>query len=92
LAPRDKHKLLAEFRKNKKNRSVDEVQELLAAFGFQYRPARKEQGGLWRRGMFTVTLPQPHGSRDRSLKPAYISIVIRIIEAAEATDAQQEDS
>ena len=92
MAHKGKHELLAQLKRNKRNRSVQDAWELLEAFGFQYRPASREQGGLWRRGAFTVTLPLPHGSGDRSLSPKYINMIIRIIELAEATDAEEEDS
>lgn len=90
MAPEEKHKLLAELRKNKRNRRVEDAQRLLRAFGFHYRAATKEQGGVWQRGVFTVTLPFPHGSGDRALHPRYLSLIIRVIELAEASHEQDE--
>lgn len=90
MAPKDRNKILAAFKRNKKNRRIQDAQELLAAFGFQYRPATKELGGVWKRGSLTITLPLPHGSGDKSLAPRYISLIIRIIELAEASNAKEE--
>lgn len=87
MAPKDKRRLLAEFKKNKRNRTVEEAQDLLTLFGFEYRAASKEQGGVWKRGTYTLTLPMPHGRGDKSLAPAYISMIIRVIELAEENDA-----
>jgi hypothetical protein len=88
MAPDDKRKLLAELKRNKRNRCVEDAQRLLRAFGFQYRAATKEQGGVWQRGAYTLTLPFPHGSGDRSLAPRYLSLIIRVIELAEASHEQ----
>lgn len=91
LAPKDKRRLLADFKKNKRNRTVDEAQDLLTLFGFEYRAASKEQGGVWKRGIHTLTLPMPHGRGDKSLLPAYVSMVIRVIELADESDAQNKE-
>lgn len=90
MAPDDKHKLLAELKRNKRNRRIEDAQKLLSAVGFQYRAARKEQGGVWQRGAYTLTLPFPHGSGDKALAPRYLSMVIRMIELAEASHEQGE--
>lgn len=90
MAPDDKHKLLSALKKNKRNRRVENAQKLLTAFGFQYRAATKEQGGVWQRGGYTLTLPFPHGGGDRSLAPRYMSMIIRVIELAEANHEQDE--
>jgi hypothetical protein len=90
MAPDDKHKLLAALKRNKRNRRVEDAQKLLSAFGFHYRAATKEQGGVWQRGSYTLTLPFPHGSGDKSLAPRYLSMVIRVIESAEASHEQDE--
>lgn len=90
MAPDDKSKLLAALKRNKRNRRVEDAQKLLSAFGFRYRAATKEQGGVWQRGAYTLTLPFPHGSGDKSLAPRYLSMVIRVIELAEASYEQDE--
>ncbi len=90
MAPEDKHELLAALKRNKRNRRVEDALRILTAFGFSYRPATKEKGGVWRRGSFTVTLPFPHGRGDRSLAPTYLSLIIRVIELAEASHEHDE--
>jgi hypothetical protein len=92
LAPKDKRKLLSDLKKNKRNRTVGEAQDLLALFGFEYRAASKEQGGVWKRGSYTLTLPMPHGRGDKSLPPAYVSMIIRVIELAEEHDAKDKEA
>jgi len=89
MAPQDRYKLLSGLKRNKKNRSVGEAQELLEAFGFEYRAASKEQGGVWKRGVFTITLPMPHGGRDKVLSPRYIALVVRVIEVSEANEKDE---
>lgn len=79
-----KEQLLEEFKRNKRNRELEEAQELLQRWGFLYRPAKKEQGGVWMRGGQTITLPRPH--KGKPLAAAYIKLVIEVIEAAEAED------
>lgn len=75
-------KALEAFKRRKKNRTLEEVIELLRSWGFVHRATTKEGGGLWRRGSCTVTLPKPHG-RDKVLAPRYVTIVINEIERAE---------
>ena len=63
---------------------------MLEACGFERRLAAKE-GSVWRRGRHTLTLPRPHGG-DRALHPRYVSLVIRVIEAAVDDAAHAEES
>lgn len=79
-----KEQLLEEFKRNKRNRELEEAQDLLERWGFSYRPAKKEQGGVWMRGGQTITLPRPH--KGKPLAAAYIKLIIEVIEAAEAED------
>lgn len=85
-----KEQLLAEFRRRKTNRSLEEAAELLIAFGFSYRQGSKERGGVWQRGMWTLTLPKPHGG-DKTLSPKYISKIIELIDLAEALEKETDD-
>ncbi len=59
--------------------------------GFTCRKATKEQGGVWQRGTRTLTLPKPHGNRDRVLAARLIRYVIAEIEAAELEDPLETD-
>ena len=90
MVRKSKEQWLKEFRREKRNRALDEVQDLLIAFDFTYRPGSKERGGVWQRGSFTLTLPRPHGG-DSALAPRYISIILNAIELAEAQDSEEED-
>ena len=83
LARQTKEQILEDLKRNKRNRSREEAQDLLERWGFSYRPA-KEQGGVWMRGSQTLTLPRPH--KGRPLGVTYIKWVIEIIEAAEAEE------
>jgi hypothetical protein len=83
--PTKKELLLREletFKRKKSNRTLKEVTGLLEDWGFTYRAATKEGGGVWERAGRTVTLPKPHGG-DKVLGPRYVSIVINEIEQAE---------
>jgi hypothetical protein len=88
LTRHTKEKLLEEFRRNKHNRELGEAQDLLERWGFVYRSAKKEQGGVWLRGGQTITLPRPH--KGKPLAAFYIKLVIEVIEAAEAEDEIKE--
>lgn len=90
MQKRDKHGLLADFEARKKNRTLEESQDLLRSFDFKPRAATKEGGGVWQRGGYTLTLPKPHGG-DKILRPEYISRIVRIIRLAEASDAEDEN-
>jgi hypothetical protein len=90
LVRKSKEQWLAEFRRRKTNRTLKEAEALLVAFGFSYRPASKEQGGVWQRGMFTLTLPKPHGG-DKTLSPKYIGRIIQLIDFAEAAEVAERD-
>ena len=83
--------LLADLRRAKRNRRIEEVERVLEACGFERRLATKE-GAVWRRGRHTLTLPRPHGG-DPALHPRYVSLVVRVIEAAEsdAPDSEEPD-
>ena len=83
MARQTKEQLLEDLRRNKRNRSLEEAQDLLHAWGFSPRPA-KEQGGVWVRGSQTLTLPRPH--KGKPLGVTYLKLVIQVIEAAEAED------
>ncbi len=72
--------LLADFRTNKKNRTIDEAIKLLRAHGWKIREAKKE-GYVCSHGSLTLTLPDPHG-RDPSLLLPYVSRIIRYIDQA----------
>ncbi len=63
---------------------------MIEACGFERRLAAKE-GGVWRQGRHTLTLPRPHGG-DAALHPRYVSLVIRVIEAAVDDAAHAEES
>jgi hypothetical protein len=89
LARYTKEELLEDLRSNKRNRELEEAQELLELYGFSYRAA-KEQGGVWVRGGQTITLPRPH--RGKPLAPTYIRKVIEVIEAAEIEDEIEQPS
>lgn len=83
MARKTKEDLLADLSRNKRNRKLEEAQELLHLYKFSFRPA-KEQGGVWIRGGHTITLPKPH--KGKPLAPTYITKVIELIEAAEIED------
>jgi hypothetical protein len=83
LVRKSREQLLEEFRRRKTNRTLEEAEGLLRAFGFSYRPGSKERGGVWQRGVFTLTLPRPHGG-DKTLPPKYIGRIIQWIDMAEA--------
>jgi hypothetical protein len=78
-------KELADFKRRKKNRTLDEVTTLLENWGFVGRKASKEQGGVWTRAGRRVTLPKPHNG-DKVLAPRYIGYVIEEIEQAELVE------
>jgi hypothetical protein len=90
LVRKSREQLLAELRRKKTNRTLEEAEALLTAFGFAYRPGSKERGGVWSRGMFTLTLPKPHGG-DRTLSPKYIGRIIEQIDLAEAQEEAERD-
>jgi hypothetical protein len=92
LSRRSKEERLADLKRNRRNRKIEEVQDLLAAYGFIKRSSKNEQGGVWSRGSRTVTLPRPHGGT-RTLLPIYIAKVLVEIELAEqeAKDADRGD-
>lgn len=78
-------RLLDDLRRNKRNRSLKEVEAVLEEFGFSRRDAAKE-ASVWSRGRSTLTLPNPHG---KPLKTPYVRLVVRIIEQAEAAEKSQ---
>lgn len=78
MARKDCEALLRELRQNKRNRTVDDVEKVLEACGFRYRPTTKE-GNLWSSHGVTLTLPNPHGG-DKVLKLPYVVNVIRKID------------
>jgi hypothetical protein len=80
VAKRDCEALLQELQRNKRNRTVKEVERVLAACGFQYRPTKRE-GNLWSSHGVALTLPKPHAG-DKVLKLPYVVHVIRKIEEA----------
>lgn len=87
---KSKEQLLAELRRRKTNRTLEDAEALLAAFDFSCRPGSKEQGGVWQRGVFTLTLPKPHGG-DKTLSPKYIGRIIQLIDLAEASEVTERD-
>lgn len=84
----DKNESLRSLKLNKRNRRLKEICDLLTAFGFTMRKAKRE-GSLWQKGSVTITLPSPHGG-DPVLKMPYISLVIREIERAEILELASE--
>jgi len=84
----DKNELLRSLKRNKTNRRLKEICDVLTAFGFAMRKAKKESS-FWQRGSVTLTLPNPHGG-DRVLKIPYVTMVIREIERAEALESSSE--
>jgi hypothetical protein len=91
LVSRTREQLLDEFRRNKRNRTLEEAQHLLTLCGFRHRPGRKEGGGVWYRGSFTTTLPKPHGKRDRVLAPKYIARILTLIDMADAAEEGEDE-
>lgn len=85
-----KEQLLAEFRRRRTNRSLEDAAALLVAFGFSYRQGSKERGGVWQRGIWTLTLPKPHGG-DKALSPKYIGKIIELIDLAEALEKKERE-
>ncbi len=83
--PEVKSSLLSSRKRRKKNRRLNEVCDVLRAFGFSERKASKENS-VWHRGSVTLTLPNPHGG-DRVLKTPYVNMVVREIERAESIPA-----
>ena len=81
--------MLADLRRAKRNRRVAEVERVLEACGFKRRLATKE-GTVWQRGRHTLTLPRPHGG-DPALHPRYVSLVVRVIDAAEGDAVDSEE-
>ena len=86
MKKRNRERLLGEFKKEKYDRSLGEAEALLRSFGFIERAANKE-ASVWQRGPVGLTLPRPKG---KSLLVAYVSLVIRKIEEAEATGIPEE--
>jgi hypothetical protein len=86
--PKSREQLLAELKRNKANRSVADVEAVLAAYGWSCRPSSKE-GNVWSKGSRTLTLPKPHGG-DKVMKIPYVVMVIRHIEEQEAVDLSGE--
>ena len=82
LKKRELKKRLESFKRRKKNRTLKEVTDLLQDWGFEYVPATKERGGVWKRAGRRVTLPKPHGG-DNVLPPRYLGYVVAEIEEAE---------
>ena len=93
LNKKEKHKSksLDDLKKRRRNRSLKEIEKILTMFGFVSRKATKE-GNVWKRGTFTLTLPVPHGSGDKSLHPKYIGTVIQLIEEAEFLELEKLES
>ncbi len=81
----DLRRALEGFKRRKKNRTLEEVSDLLRSWGFTFRAATKEGGGVWTRAGRTVTLPKPHG-RDKVLAPRFVTIVVHEIEQAELAE------
>ena len=82
-----KEELLKSFKKKRRNRKLEEAQELLKMYGFTLRSATKEQGGVWSKGRQLVTLPKPHGAVGLPLPPVYIKFVIEAIENSKLEEA-----
>jgi hypothetical protein len=78
---------LDHLRRNKRNRSVEEAEDLLRAFGWTERNATKE-GSCWQKGSRTLTLPNSHG---KPLKTPYVSLVVREIDTADGLEEEEED-
>ena len=73
--------LLETFRRKGDGRSYKQAEQLLERLGFsQNRTGRYHD--LWKRGGFTVTLP-----RERTLKPFYVKLLIRVAERSLEIDA-----
>jgi len=81
----NRRKLLEDLRRQKRNRSVKEAAAVLEAYGWTSREPSKE-GSFWRKGELTLTLPDPHGSGDKSLHPRWVSLVVRMIEQGETEE------
>jgi hypothetical protein len=87
-----KEDLLEDLRRNKRNRGLAEVTDVLRAFGWTCREASKENPhSMWKKGTLTLTLPTPHGRGDKSLKPAYVTLVVRLIEQGEPSEHDEEE-
>ena len=84
--PKHRRRLLAEIKKAKYGRSVDEIEELLRLFGFTERAATKESS-VWNRGSVGLTLPNP---KTGSLLVCYVTLAIRKIEEAETSKIPEE--
>jgi hypothetical protein len=78
--------LLQDFQKNKYNRTLEEVEELLHSYGFIERAAAKE-ASVWKRGPIGLTLPRP---KTGTLLVSYVSLVLRKIREAEETGIPEE--
>lgn len=74
------------LRRNKRNRSVGEVEEVLELYGFIARAATKESK-VWKRGHITLTLPAP---KTTFLLTVYVALVTRKIDEAEASGVPEE--
>lgn len=82
MAKRDRDALLEDFKRNRRNRRVEEWLGLLAAWGVEVRLAAKE-GYVVRKGSHTYTLPHPHGG-DRALKLPYAQALLRLLDDVKA--------
>lgn len=74
------------LRRNKRNRSVGEVEKVLELDGFVARAATKESK-VWKRGHITLTLPAP---KTTFVLTVYVALVIRKIDEAEASGVPEE--
>lgn len=88
LAKRTRRQLLAEFKRAKYDRSLQEVENLLSLYGFIERAASKE-ASVWNRGSVGLTLPKPK-TGGGSLLVCYVSLAIRKIEEAERLGIPEE--
>ena len=88
MAKWDRQWRLDDFKRAKYGRSLGEAEQLLAAFGFVERAARKE-ASIWKRGGVSLTLPRP---KSDTLRVACVTLVIRKIEQAEREGIPEEEA
>jgi len=79
MGAKDGIQLLADLKKKKHGRRLEDLTSLLRRFGWAERKASRENS-LWKKGTQSLTLPNPHGG-DKVMKVCYVVEVIRKIEA-----------
>lgn len=86
MGKKDRKRILDDVKKNKVGRTLREIEELLALYGFLRRSASKE-ASVWNRGGVGLCLPNP---KSGTLLVDYVVLAIRKIREAEEGNVPEE--